>query len=189
MGKITEALIACPTAQPAICLDELDKPARFDQTAGSPLDLLHGLLEEETAVAHFDHYLEIAFDCRHVLWFASANTTEGIPPSVASRFLILTIPQPTRSEVEAILLRIFDETNERYGDFFDRRLEEGARHELSCHGLRTAKRVLRLAMGCAAHMGGRVLTREHIKEASRLSLQAPQSSFRFPVGFCPRRDN
>ncbi|MDO8742018.1 MAG: AAA family ATPase [bacterium] len=97
----------CPAvANPLFLLDELDKCAgdqRFD-----PLGPLHALLEEESAGAFEDESLPgVTFNVAEVRWVATANSVRGIPAPILSRFHIIEIEDPTRSERIELAERIF----------------------------------------------------------------------------------
>lgn len=80
-------------ASPGVILDEMEKVATGKHN-GSLHDGLLGMLEPRTCGAWMDPYLQGPLDLSHVIWIATANSLEDIPPPLRDRFRIIRFPEP-----------------------------------------------------------------------------------------------
>lgn len=90
------------TASPGIVLDEIEKVGTGRHN-GNVLDSLLGLLEPSSAAVWHDPYIESACDLSHVLWFATANSMEGVPAPVRDRCRIVRFPNPGPEHMEVLV--------------------------------------------------------------------------------------
>lgn len=95
-------------ANPLLVLDEIDKVAQGQQT-GRVWDTLLGLTETSSSRTWFDECLLTPVDLSGVSWLATANSVEGMPDALLSRFEVLHVEAPVwnnRQHRQAALRRI-----------------------------------------------------------------------------------
>lgn len=164
-GRIIQGLRRAESNNPVFMLDEIDKVG--SDFRGDPSSALLEVLDPQQNNTFSDHYLDVAFDLSKVMFIATANMLDTIPPALLDRLEVIELTGYTQEEKVKIAQKYL----------IPRQLKENGLNESQFQ--LTTKALNAIIAGYTREAGVRNLEREIANACRGLAAQIAEGTLKY----------